>query len=154
VYIGDNTTNELLLEESVGPEHIYVLPLGRLEKGSTRTVSILGMTTGDANGFPDARARIEYTGAVGGVHVVAAQSGTISKSNEAKTASVSGSDIGVLPSSLLGWVLYIAFVAGVIFALRKAKSYYDKRKEEIALEEEDAARRAQANAGLYGPRVV
>jgi hypothetical protein len=154
VYIGDNTTNELLLEESAGPEHTYVLPLGRLEKGSTRTVSILGMTTGDANGFPDARARIEYTGAAGGVHVVSAQSGTVSKSNEAKTASVSGSDIGVLPSSLLGWVLYIAFVAGVIFVLRKAKSYYDKRKEEIALEEEDAARRAQANAGFSGPRVV
>jgi hypothetical protein len=155
VYIGDNTNNELLLEESAGPEHTYVLPLGKLEKGSTRTISILGMTTGDANGFPDARARIEYTSASGGTQVVSAQSGIVSKGTKVESAAaVSESDIGFLPSSLFGWLFYIAFVAGIIFVLRKAKVYYEKRKEEIALEEEDAARRAQANAGFSGPRVV
>jgi hypothetical protein len=116
------------------------------------------MTRGDANGFPDARARIEYTLASGGVQIVSAQSGVISESANASAgataAAAGGSDIGWLPSSLLGWLFYIAFVAGVIFALRKVKAYYDKRKEEIALEEEEAARRAQLNAGLSGPRVV
>jgi hypothetical protein len=157
VYIGDSTNNELLLEEGTGAERTYVLPLGRLEKGFTRTVSVLGMTTGDANGFPDARARIEYTTASGGVAVVSAQSGKIgsSKSERDKVAPVAtNGSWGFLPSSFLGWVLYVAFVAGFIFALRKARVYYEKRKEEIALEEEDAARRAEANTGFSGPKVV
>ncbi len=154
VYIGDSTNNELLLEEGAGPEHTYVLPIGKLEKGSTRTVSILGMTTGDANGFPDARARIEYMGDTSGVHVVVAESGTINKSNETKSANVSASGNSFLPNSLLGWALYVLLVAGVIFASRKAKAYYEQRKEEIALEEEEAAQRAQTNTGLSTPRVA
>lgn len=157
VYIGDNTNNELLLEEGSGAEHTYVLPLGRLEKGFTRTVSILGMTTGDANGFPDARARIEYTTVSGGVAVVSAQSGKVGsgESERSKVAPVdTNGSWGFLPGSFLGWVLYVVFVAGFIFALRKARVYYEKRKEEIALEEEDAAHRTEATAGLSGARVV
>lgn len=141
LYIGDNTTNELLLEEGVGPERTYILLLGQLEKGSTRTISILGMTTGDAQGAPDARARIEYVDAKGNVQVIAAGNGD----KTANTASVSkGVQGGFIPNSLLGWLLYLAFVTGFIFVLRKTKSYYDKRKEEIALREEESHR----NPGL------
>lgn len=158
IYVGDNTNNELLIEEGAGAERIYVLPLGRLEKGSTRTVSILGITTGDAKVFPDIRVRIEYASASGGVQVVSAESGiasaTKAPTNVAKNVAASGSTPGFLPSSLFGWLFYVAFVAGFIFILRKVKAYYDKRKEEIALDEEEAARAAQANAGFSGQRVV
>ena len=76
IYIGDTTNNELLLEDNAGGgERTYVLPIGRLESGSTRTISILGMTTGEANGFPDARARLEYDDA-SGTHVATAGSPT------------------------------------------------------------------------------
>ncbi len=138
VYIGDNTTNEFLLEEGAGPERTYVLPIARLENGSTRTISMLGMTTGDAKGFPDARARLEYTDARGAPQVVAAGSGTLSASKQ--SAAAGNGEGGILPHSLLGWLAYIGLIAAAIFGVRKALAYYDKRKEEILLREEEARR--------------
>ncbi len=134
VYIGDNTVNELLLEESPGPERTYVLPLGRLEDGASRTVSILGMTTASAQGtFPDARARLEYVDPSGVVVVVAGEDGVLDE--DAEEVQSSGS-FSILPHSLLGWVLYLLVVVGTIIGARKAKEYYIRRKEEIAKEEE------------------
>lgn len=134
VYIGDNTVNELLLEESPGPERTYVLPLGRLEDGASRTVSILGMTTASAQGtFPDARARLEYVDPSGVVVVVAGEDGVLGEDAEEMQSSGSFS---ILPHSLLGWVLYLLVVVGTIIGVRKAKEYYIRRKEEIAKEEE------------------
>lgn len=134
VYIGDNTVNELLLEESPGPERTYVLPLGRLEEGASRTISILGMTTASAQGtFPDARARLEYVDPSGVVVVVAGEEGALDEDAETSQASTSFS---ILPHSLLGWILYLLVVVGTIIGVRKAKEYYIRRKEEIAKEEE------------------
>jgi hypothetical protein len=138
VYIGDNTNNELLLEEGDGGERTYILPIGGIVKGETRTVSVLGMTTGNANGFPDARARLEYT--VGGVvHVIAAAGkvagGTTSSANTNENTSG-----GILPHSLLGWLVYIALIIGLIVGSRKGMAYYEKRKAEIlAQKERDSA---------------
>ena len=136
IYIGDNTNNELMLEDGApGGERTYVLVLGQLEKGSTRTLSILGMTTGEAKGFPDARARLEYTDA-SGTHVAAAGDGSAAKPDAAKqTASTESSSNGLLPSSLIGWITYVLIVAGAIFGIRKAKEYYDERRELINAEE-------------------
>lgn len=140
IYIGDNTNNELLLESGSGPERTYVLPLGRVENGGTRALSILGMTTGDAKGFPDARVRLEYTDE-SGVHVVAANTGTLTegpddaKQNSAGVGSVSSA---LLPSSFLGWLFYLLFVIGAIVGVRKAKTYYENRKEVLMTEEAPA----------------
>ena len=131
VYIGDTTNNELLLEESSGPERTYVLPLGRLEEGSTRSISILGMTTGSETGFPDARARMEYVDQSGTTQVVAATGGVVGAPVK-NTANVSASGgAGFLPNSLLSWLLYIVVIIGSIFGIRKAKEYYARRKSEI-----------------------
>lgn len=131
VYIGDTTNNELLLEEGSGPERTYILPLGRLETGSTRVVSILGMTTGLAKGFPTARARMEYVDQKGELQVVAANGGvTGASSNTASAGSSSGG--GLLPSSFLGWVMYILVIVLSIIGVRKAKTYYEERKKELA----------------------
>ena len=139
VYIGDNTINELLLEEGAGPERTYDLPLGQIENGSTRTISILGMTTGDANGtFPDARARIEYVDASGATVVVSAGAGVSATSKEA--ASVGGSSSLFLPSSFIGWLLYIFFIAAAIIGVRKAMAYYEVRKQELEAEKANAGR--------------
>ncbi len=139
IYIGDTTNNELLLEDNAGGgERTYVLPIGRLESGSTRTVSILGMTTGDAKGFPDARARLEYDDGAG-THVATA--GAPVKDSGEKTASVEKSGNGILPSSFLGWLLYIVLVVAAIIGFRKGKEYYDKRKEQLEAEEKEDADR-------------
>lgn len=132
VYIGDNTVNELLLEEGAGPERTYDLPIGRLENGSTRTISILGMTTGDANGtFPDARVHMEYVDARGALQVV----GTGATTQPGKeVATVSSSSFSILPSSFFGWLLYVLIIVGSIIGIRKAKAYYNERKEEIEAE--------------------
>ncbi len=153
VYIGDNTNNELLLEESpAGTERTYDLPVGRLENGSTRTLSILGITTSDAGGaFPDARARLEYTDNVGTSNVVASVSGAAVSAASSATAST-GSGWSIIPGTFFGWVLYVFIITGAIFAIRKGKAYYQKRKEEIALEEE--ARQRETKADFPASRVV
>ncbi len=141
VYIGDNTTNELLLEEGSGPERTYVLPVGRLESGSTRTISILGMTTSDAGGvFPDARARLEYSPSTGGVEVVSAEGTAAAAAATSKSSSSSSSSFSIFPSTILGWILYIALITLIIFGVRKARAFYVARKEEIALAEETQRR--------------
>lgn len=133
VYIGDTTNNELLLEEGTGPERTYVLPIGQLENGSTRSVSIIGMTTGAAKGFPAARARMEYTDQVGGIQVIAANGGVINAANNTASAG-EASGGGLLPSSFLGWVVYILVIALVFVGIRKAVTYYQERKKEIESE--------------------
>ena len=144
VYIGDNTTNELLLEEGNGGERTYVLPIGRMEGGSTRTISILGMTTSDANGvFPDARARLEYMNTSGAIEVVgagASSQGTVS-------SSVSSSSI--FPSSFFGWLLYIILITLLIFGVRKGRALYEKRKADILLEEEATRFNSMKNSPIH-----
>jgi hypothetical protein len=128
IYIGDNTNNELLLSADGGAERTYILPLGSVKSGTLRSFSILGMTTGDATAFPDARARIEYTDS-GGTHVVS--SGDAKATAKSQTAASGASSDGILPSSLFGWIFYIALVIGAIFGFRKAKEYYLKKREEL-----------------------
>lgn len=126
IYIGDNTNNELLLVADGGGERTYLLPLGALEEGDAREFSLVAMATANATAFPDARVRLEYTDA-SGTHVVAARGETLdAKSQEASA----GRGIGLLPNSLVGWIVYVLVVIGAIFGIRKAKEYYDKRKEE------------------------
>lgn len=130
IYIGDNTNNELLLEPGVGPERTYVLPLGDIKSGSTRTISIMGMTTGDAKDFPDAVVKFYYTDK-DGTHVVGAGNGTPSGDARAVEHSASIANVGsrILPGSFLGWIAYIAVVVGFIFGVRKARSYFVKKRE-------------------------
>lgn len=143
IYIGDNTNNELLLEEGSGGERTYILPIGRLEKGATRTLSVLGMTTGDAKGFPDARARLEFDSA-NGTQVVAASGAAVAGQAKKTTAATANSG-GLLPSSVFGWLLYVALIVLSFILIRKAKIYYQKRKEEIELQkgDDDRGRLAQ-----------
>ncbi|MDO8520768.1 MAG: hypothetical protein Q7S52_01505 [bacterium] len=138
IYIGDSTNNELLIESGSGSARTYVLPLGKLEKGKTRSVSILGMLTADASGLPDARVRLEYTDA-SGIHVVPAGSGTLSDAGENRenVASVGGIKDALLPNSLIGWLIYIATVVGAIIGIRKLKEYYAQKKELLAHVDEE-----------------
>lgn len=142
IYIGDNTNNELLLEEGSGGERTYVLPIGRIERGGTRTLSVLGMTTGSAKGFPDARVRLEYQSA-GTTHVVssggtAAAAGSKGKSDTKSQTASSGN--GILPSSALGWILYLVLTVLAIIGIRKGKEFYQQKKESIEAEEKEEDR--------------
>jgi hypothetical protein len=148
VYIGDNTNNELLLEEGTGPERTYVLPIGRLEAGSTRTISILGMTTADANGaFPEARARLEYDNGTG-IEVASSGAASVAGAKSASVASSDSSDLSfsLLPSSFFGWVLYVVLITLAIFSARKIRAYYLARKEAILLEQEAVRREREGSS--------
>lgn len=147
VYIGDNTNNELLLQEGGGGERTYVLPVGIVQKGDEREFSILGMTTGAANVFPEARARFEWTDS-SGTHVVTGGSGVAAVGKQtASAASADKSDSGwsILPTSLLGWVAYVFLLLLILLGVRKAREYYEKRKEQLLLEE---------NENPYDPEMI
>lgn len=138
VYIGDNTTNELLLEEGVGDVRTYVLPIAELPPAGSRTISLLGMTTSEASGLPEVSARLEYRDASGLQVIYPVSEKALSSSSKENTASVGNTEgNGILPSSLLGWVFYVLFIAGSIFIYRKAKEYYLKRKELLEENESD-----------------
>lgn len=134
IYIGDNTNNELLFAADGGGERTYLLPIGALEKGDTREFSLVAMATANATAFPDARVRLEYTDA-SGAHVVAARGGTIDVRDHSALAA---GGAGLLPNSLIGWIVYVLVVVGTVVGIRKAKAYYDKRKEEAQKAEEVA----------------
>ncbi len=139
IYIGDNTANELLVQEEEGGERTYVLPLGTIQKGNTRAFSLLGMTTGGASGFPDARARLEYEN-TSGMHIVEASAGKATSATSAKSTTAAKADsstFGLLPSSVLGWFLYTLLIIGAIIGVRKGKIYYEKRKAEIRAAESE-----------------
>src|SRR3989338_7097472 len=135
IYIGDNTNNELLVESGAGVVRTYVLPLGRLERGATRSVSILGMVTAGTSGIPDVRVRLEYTDEKG-THVVPAGSGALTQPEE-HTAGVGGIAGILLPNSLLGCIIYIISVIAAVFGIRKLKEYYTRKKELLARRDEE-----------------
>ncbi|OGZ09858.1 MAG: hypothetical protein A3D65_00510 [Candidatus Lloydbacteria bacterium RIFCSPHIGHO2_02_FULL_50_13] len=135
VYIGDNTNNELLIENGSGQSRTYVLPLGKLEKGETRSLSILGMVTAGASELPNARVRLEYTDG-NGTHVVPADDGVLSSAEE-NVASTGGTAGKLLPSSLLGWIIYICSVIVAILGIRKLKEYYARKKELLAMADDE-----------------
>src|SRR3989344_3799132 len=153
VYIGDNTNNELLLEDGSGGERTYVLPIGRLEKGGTRVLSILGMTTGSAKGFPDARARLEFQ-QMGATRVVSSGGTALAgaKGSTGARANTAGAGNGMLPSSFVGWILYLIFVVLAIIGVRKGIAYYRQKKASIeAMEqEEDGSRLARMLPSVGG----
>jgi hypothetical protein len=62
IYIGDNTNNELLVEENAKTgERVYVLPIGILKPGDARTITMMGMMTSDTATNPAVRSWISYT---------------------------------------------------------------------------------------------
>ncbi|MEK7118812.1 MAG: hypothetical protein AAB869_04330, partial [Patescibacteria group bacterium] len=155
VYIGDNTNNELLLEPGSGPERTYVLPLSDVKDGSTRTISILGMTTGDAKGFPDAIVKFYYTDK-DGAHMVDAENTMPSDSTVAEQHSAGIANVGskILPGSFLGWILYIIVVVGSVFGVRKVRSYYVKKRELFTRTGEESDVQAQIPSFLPGVEKV
>ena len=71
----------------------------------------------------------------------------------ASSETSSGSGFSILPSSLLGWLLYVLTITGLIFGIRKLKAFYQKRKEAIALEDE-ASRRGSGSSSFPGGQVA
>jgi hypothetical protein len=134
VYIGDNTANELLVEETESGERTYVLPLGTIRKDATREFSILGMTTGSAEGFPDARVWLEYSNSSGS-HIVEASAPAATGAKKSTASVASAEEGGFLPSSFFGWLIYALLIVGAFIGFRKGKEYYEKRKNEISEEE-------------------
>ena len=93
VYIGDNTANELLLENGQNGSRTYMLPLGNISEGYARTFSILGMTTGDAKGFPDAGVELIYQNIAGVQHV-------LPETTKAKSSSVASTQTAGVTNSV------------------------------------------------------
>lgn len=140
IYIGDNTDNELLLEENPGPERTYLLSVGTLAPKEKRTITLLGMTTSDAKRVPPVRARLEITSPSGERSAVAAKDASAAVS---KATPRTDDDGGTLPNTFVEWLIFVIAVLGIILGVRAARAYYEKRKQEIAVEEaeRDAERR-------------
>jgi|GEM_PF-2163689 len=143
VYLGDNTANELIIEKGKNSERIYILPLGSISEGSTRTFTILGMTTGSADGYPDILATLSFEDENGAQlismsdDVVAAGGAPMSGGNTAAVGKSSGG--GILPNSLFEWLLYLVVIIVTIIGIRKAREYYVTRKEQLIKEDELSA---------------
>jgi hypothetical protein len=145
-----------LLEEGTGPERTYVLPIGRLEAGSTRTISILGMTTADANGaFPEARARLEYDNGTG-IEVASSGAASVAGAKSASVASSDSSDLSfsLLPSSFFGWVLYVVLITLAIFSARKIRAYYFARNSGVLIIKKYSGRHDEKRNFIYNSGII
>jgi len=79
--------------------------------------------------------RLEYTDG-NGTHVVPADDGVLSSAEE-NVASTGGTAGKLLPSSLLGWIIYICSVIVAILGIRKLKEYYARKKELLAMADDE-----------------
>jgi hypothetical protein len=122
VYIGDTTANELLVAEAGNGSKVYILPIGTIKKGDTRTVSIMTMKTGGATKTPLVDAKLLFTTKTGKLMTANALLASTG-------ASTTGSS-GLFPSTLILWVVAMnCIVAAGIFAV-KAKEWYVRVQEQ------------------------
>jgi hypothetical protein len=138
VYIGDTTANELLLERGTSGERMYILPIGTLRKGDSRTFSLLSMTTAKAKDFPYVRGELVYTTPTGVVVVSGASEAT--EDTLANQGGVAREDEGssIFPSSFFGWILYVLLIVLIILGARRLREFYLKRKEALEAQEAQA----------------
>ncbi len=122
VYIGDTTANELLVAEATNGSKVYILPIGTIKKGDTRTISIMTMNTGESSRAPKVDAKLLFTTKAGKVMTANALL--------ASTGSSQDGTKGVFPSTLILWVVVLnLIVAALIFAV-KAKDWYTRMQEQ------------------------
>lgn len=133
-YAGDTTADELRVKEGKN-SNIYILPIGSIKKGDTRTFSIVGVLTSGAKSTPKAAVKLSFDTKNGSMYA---------DSNMASVGNAkSGSSID-FPTGLITWfvvlnLIVIAIILGLKakdnFALAKAKADEDNAKKEETLKE-------------------
>lgn len=133
-YAGDTTSDELRVQEGKNA-NIYVLPIGSIKKGDTRTITIVGILTSDAKNIPKASAKLVFDTKSGSMYA------------DSNMASVGGASSGTplsFPSGLITWfvVLNLIVIALILghkamenFALAKAKADEENTQKEETLKE-------------------
>lgn len=148
IYVGDDTNNEfMVLDQDGGGERTYILKLGDISPGESRTITMLGVMTSDTDTDPTPRIKILHgdgTLAVSGSAV--SQRSLRSMIEQDKVAqgvatSTSGSSSwNILPNTFFEWLLFTIFLVVMIIGYIKGKAYYEKRRKEI---EEEARKEAE-----------
>lgn len=122
VYIGDTTANELLVADATGGARTYILPIGDIKKGDTRSFSLVGMLTADAKKIPQIDAKLSFT----------TKAGTRVTAGSLVAGAASASSGGSFPGTLIMWLIVLnLLVVAAIFAV-KAKEWYADAKIRMA----------------------
>jgi len=141
IYVGDDTQNEFaVVGEEVSVKREYVLEVGDISPGETRTVTLLGLQTSDVITDTGARSTLEYVDANGKTQVLSGEAVTYAKIEELNARDgMTPAGEGAVKSStspiktILWWVFYIFALFGAIFGFVKGKRYYEKRKKILEL---------------------
>jgi flagellar hook-basal body complex protein FliE len=122
VYIGDTTANELLVAEAAAGARTYILPIGDIKKGDTRSFSLVGMLTADAKKIPQVDAKLSFT----------TKSGSRVAASSLVAGVASSTSGGSFPGALIMWLIILnLLVVAAIFAV-KAKEWYVDAKLRMA----------------------
>jgi hypothetical protein len=139
----------LIVKDAKNGARTYVLPIGSIKKGDTRTFSIIAMTTADAKGIPQVKANLVFT----------------TKNNEQMVAGVAAANTGALfgktssgttsggafPTTLIVWLIIINVIIASIIGMIRAKEWYITMQARLKEEEEKAKAAAmQFKANLSG----
>jgi hypothetical protein len=141
VYIGDTTANELRVRDAKNGARTYVLSIGTIKQGDTRSFSIIAMTTADAKGIPQVNADLVFTNKynqqmVAGV--AAARTGALFGGS-----SSSGSTSGAFPTTMIMWLIVVNVAIGSILGMIRAKEWFAETQARLKETEEKAKQAAQ-----------
>lgn len=136
VYVGDTTANELRVKNVTGGARMYVLPIGAIAQGDTRTFSIIAMTTADAKGIPAVKADLVFTTKnneqmVAGV--AAAKTGSLFGGSSNGSASS-----GTFPTTMILWLIVLNVAIASVLGMIRAKEWYRATQARLKEAEEKA----------------
>ncbi len=125
-YAGDTTKDELLLSTSKTGSDTFILPIGNIKKGDSRTISIIGVINGKTTKIPEISVKLvadTKSGKILGTGVLAAA--VKSKS------TASGTTLGV-PTTGIIWFVVLNLIVIALILMVKAKESYALAKARIA----------------------
>lgn len=152
-YIGDSTEGEVVIEEDPATgEKIYTLPIGTLEPGEGRTITVTGRNTEGTSAFGDIQTEVVYMDESGNEKRVEGTTVALDKIRENERETPRASELAaaqrdedrgwrVFPTTLAGWIFLIAALSILIFGWNKVRAWYLKKKKE--LEEEEKLRKEE-----------
>ncbi len=121
-YAGDTTENELVVKNGKNGEKTYVLPIGDIKKGDSRSITIVGIKNSNTKKTDDVVAKLAFNTKSGKM---------IASSNLASVGSSSKTPLS-FPTTYITWFVMLNVIVFAILLVVKAKDSYVLAKARVA----------------------
>lgn len=137
-FAGDTTDNELLVVDAINGAKTYILPIGDINKGDTRTISIVAVMPLNTNKAPAVTSELSFNSKSEGKLIATSM-----------VAGVAGAGTSMaFPTSMITFIVILIFIVIIITLLLKAKDLYKEamiRAEESKKKGEEITKKIESN---------